>query len=51
VRIIQVCSDEGPGLLERGDNHKYVKMVFGHLKIFFARTTGPILTRLNTNHP
>jgi hypothetical protein len=23
----------------------------GHLKIFFSRTTGPILTRLSTNHP
>jgi hypothetical protein len=23
----------------------------GHLKIFFSRTTGPILTRLGTNHP
>jgi hypothetical protein len=26
-------------------------MVWGHLKIFFSRTTGPILTRLGTNHP
>jgi hypothetical protein len=26
-------------------------MVLGHLKIFFSRTTEPILTRLNTNHP
>jgi hypothetical protein len=23
----------------------------GHLKILFSRTTGPILTRLGTNHP
>jgi hypothetical protein len=23
----------------------------GHLKIFFSRTTGPILTRLGTDHP
>jgi hypothetical protein len=25
-------------------------MGWGHLKIFFSRTTGPILTRLGTNH-
>jgi hypothetical protein len=34
-----------------GDNHKNVKMGWVHLKIFFSRTTGPILTRLGTNHP
>jgi hypothetical protein len=34
-----------------GDNHKNVKMGWGHLKIFFSRTTGPILARLGTNHP
>jgi hypothetical protein len=26
-------------------------MGWGHLKIFFSRTTGPILTTLGTNHP
>jgi hypothetical protein len=26
-------------------------MGWGHLKIFFSRTTGPILSRLGTNHP
>jgi hypothetical protein len=26
-------------------------MGWGHLKIFFSRTIGPILTRLGTNHP
>jgi hypothetical protein len=26
-------------------------MGWGHLKIFFSRTTGPILTRLSTHHP
>jgi hypothetical protein len=25
-------------------------MGWGHLKIFFSRTTGPILTRLGINH-
>jgi hypothetical protein len=39
-----------PGPLQRGDNHKNVKMGWGHLKIFFSRTTGPILTRLGTNY-
>jgi hypothetical protein len=26
-------------------------MGWGHLKIFFSRTTGPILTGLDTNRP
>jgi hypothetical protein len=30
---------------------KNVKIGWGHLKIFFSRTTGPILTRFNTNLP
>jgi hypothetical protein len=46
VKEIQVSSNT----LQRGDNHKNVKMGWGHLKIF-SRTTGPILTRLGTNHP
>jgi hypothetical protein len=46
----EVCSNKGPGPLQRGDNHKNVKMGWGHLKIF-SRTIGPILTRLDTNHP
>jgi hypothetical protein len=50
VKGIQVCSNNGPGPLQRGDNHKNVKMGWGHLKIF-CRTIGPILTRLGTNHP
>jgi hypothetical protein len=37
--------------LQRGDNPKNVKMGRGHLKIFFSRTTGPILSRFITNHP
>jgi hypothetical protein len=43
----QVCSNIGPGPLQRGDNHKNVKMRWG----YFSRTTGPILIRLGTNHP
>jgi hypothetical protein len=51
VKGIQLCSNKGPGPLQRGDNHKNVKMGWGHLNIFFSRTTWPILTRLSTNHP
>jgi hypothetical protein len=51
MKEIQVCSNKGPGPLLRGDDYKNVKMGWGHLKIFFSRTTGPILTRLGTNHP
>jgi hypothetical protein len=50
VKGIQVCSNKGLGPLLRGDNHKNVKIGWGHLKIF-SRTTGPILTRLGINHP
>jgi hypothetical protein len=50
VKGNQICSNKGPGPLQRGDNHKNVKMAWGLLKIF-SRTTGPILTRLDTNHP
>jgi hypothetical protein len=51
VKGIQVCSSKGPCPLQRGDNHKNVKMGWGHLKIFVSRTIGPILTRLGTNYP
>jgi hypothetical protein len=51
MKEIQVCSNKGPVPLLRGDNYKNVKMGLGHLKIFFSRTTGPILTRLGINHP
>jgi hypothetical protein len=51
VKGIQLCSNKGPGPLQRVDNHKNVKIGWGHLKIFFSRTFWPILTRLGTNHP
>jgi hypothetical protein len=41
VKGIQVCSNKGPGSLQRGDNHKNVKMGWGHLKILFLRTMKP----------
>jgi hypothetical protein len=40
VKGIVNCSKKGPGPLQRGDNHKNVKMGWGHLNIFF-RTTEP----------
>jgi hypothetical protein len=43
MKGIQVCSNNGPGPFQRGDNHKNVKMGWGNLKIF-SRTIGPILT-------
>jgi hypothetical protein len=51
VKGIKVCSNKEPGPLQRGDNRKNVKMGWGHLRIFFSRTTGPILTRRGTNNP
>jgi hypothetical protein len=50
VKRIQVSLNEGPGPLQRGDNHKNVRIGWGPLKIF-SRTTGPILTRLGKNNP
>jgi hypothetical protein len=49
VKVNQVSSNKGPGPLQRENNHKNVKMGCGHLKIF-SRTSGPILTRLGTDH-
>jgi hypothetical protein len=51
VKEIQVCSNKGPSPLQRGDNHKNVKIGWGNLKIFSSRTIGPILTRFGTNYP
>jgi hypothetical protein len=51
MKGIQVFSKKGPVPLQRGDNHKNVKMGWGHLKIFSKKITVPILTRLGTNHP
>jgi hypothetical protein len=47
---IQICSNEGRCPSLRGDNSKRVKIHKKYLKIFFFRTTGPISTRLGTNH-
>jgi hypothetical protein len=48
---ILICSNKGPDPLQRIDNHKNIKIGWGDLKIFFSRTTVPILTRLGTDHP
>jgi hypothetical protein len=50
VKGIQVCSNKGPGPLQRGDNHKNLNMGWGNLNIF-SRTIGLILNILGTNHP
>jgi hypothetical protein len=50
MKEIQVYSNKRSVPFQRGDNHKNVRMGWGHLKIF-SRTTGPMLTRLGTNHP
>jgi hypothetical protein len=50
VKGIKFFSIKEPGPLQRGDNHKNVKIGCGHLKIF-SRTAGPFLTRLDTYHP
>jgi hypothetical protein len=41
MKRIQVCSNEGPGTLQRGDNHRNVRKGWGHLKILFLRTMKP----------
>jgi hypothetical protein len=51
MKGIQVSPNKGPVPFQRGDNHRNVKMRWGHLKIFFSGTNGPILTRLGKNHP
>jgi hypothetical protein len=51
MKGIYVCSNKGPGSLQKGENHKNVEMGWGHLKILFSRITEPILTRLSKNHP
>jgi hypothetical protein len=41
VKGNQNYTNKGPGSPQRGDNHKTTKLVWGHLKIFFSRTTEP----------
>jgi hypothetical protein len=41
VEGILCCSNKGPGFLKRGDNPKNAKIWWGHLKIFFSKTTEP----------
>jgi hypothetical protein len=41
VKGILNCSNEEPRPLQRGDNLKNAKLGWGHLKIFFSRTTEP----------
>ena len=41
---------KGP-VFQKGDNYKITKIHWQNLKIFFSRTTEPILTNLGTKHP
>jgi hypothetical protein len=41
VKRIQVCSNKGPGPLQRGDNHRNVRKGWDHLDILFLRTNKP----------
>jgi hypothetical protein len=41
VTGIQTYTNKEAGPLQMGDNHKDVKMGWGHLKIFFSKTTTP----------
>jgi len=41
VKGIKVCSNEGPCPLPRGYNQERANIGWGHLKIFFSRTTRP----------
>jgi hypothetical protein len=50
VKGIRLYSNKGSCPLQRRDNHKNIKIGWGHSKTF-SRTTWPILTRLGTNHP
>ena len=50
VKGIQVCSNEGPLTLPKGDNSEIVKILWLNLKKFFSRTTRPISTKLGTKH-
>ena len=50
VKGIQVHSNEGPCSLLRGDNYEIAKIHWQNFKIYFSRTTGPILTKLGTKN-
>jgi hypothetical protein len=50
VKGIQVCSNKGPGPLQRGDNNKNAKIGCGHLIIFLSRITRPISAQLAEKH-
>jgi hypothetical protein len=42
VKGIQIYSSKGPGPLQRGDNHKNVKMGWGHLKCISPEILGEV---------
>ena len=50
MKGIEVCSNEGLGPLQRGDNKQNVKMGLDHLKIFFQRTNWPGMLKFTWKH-
>ena len=51
VTRIQDCLNEMPCPFPRGDNYEIDNGHWQNLKIFFSRTTEPILTKFSTKHP
>ena len=45
---IQVCWNQMPGPLPKGNDYEIAKIIWRNLKIFSPRTTGPISTKLGT---
>jgi hypothetical protein len=41
VKVIQVCSNEGPGRFQSGDDYKNAKIGCAHLKVFLLVASGP----------
>jgi hypothetical protein len=50
MKGIQVCSNKEQSHLRMGDNHKSAKIRWGHLNIFFSRTTRPEKLRFTGKH-
>jgi hypothetical protein len=40
VKRIRNCPEEGPGCFPKKENYRNSKIGWGHLKLFFSRTTG-----------
>jgi hypothetical protein len=51
VKGIQVCSNKGPGPLQRGDNHNNVKIGLGHPFCYFMPLSGIDIDSKNLCYP